>query len=258
MWNIVLTAVAIMLVLTIGEAQEVMLVKRYSRGSWEEGRLIVYYKGSWGTVCHDRFTDAAARVVCFMLGYGRAGRVIGNRYGAGYGFKIWLDDVVCTGLETNIGDCKHNGWGIHDCVHSEDVSISCVPTVKLTGGARRQGLLEVYHNGTWGTVCDDYFNSASARVVCNMLGYGYVGQVMRRAYRYGVRRAPIWLDDVRCSGTETSIFNCPHRGWGIHNCGHDEDVAVSCYNEVRLVGADGFKGRLEVYRNGIWGTVCDN
>ena len=35
-----------------------------------EGRLEVYYNSSWGTVCDDGFTDAAARVVCYTLGYG--------------------------------------------------------------------------------------------------------------------------------------------------------------------------------------------
>ena len=38
----------------------------------------------------------------------------------------------------------------------------------------------------------------------------------------------IWLDDVRCRGTETDIALCPHRGWGSHNCGHHEDVSVRC------------------------------
>ena len=38
----------------------------------------------------------------------------------------------------------------------------------------------------------------------------------------------IWLDDVSCIGTETDITLCPHSGWGIHNCVHDEDVSVRC------------------------------
>jgi hypothetical protein len=36
------------------------------------------------------------------------------------------------------------------------------------------------------------------------------------------------LDDVRCQGTESSISQCRHRGWGISNCEHSEDVGVIC------------------------------
>jgi len=53
------------------------------------------------------------------------GQMLGNRYGPGTG-QIWLDDLQCTGSETYIGDCPHNGWGLHDCGHYEDVSIACI------------------------------------------------------------------------------------------------------------------------------------
>ena len=36
------------------------------------------------------------------------------------------------------------------------------------------------------------------------------------------------LDDLGCAGTETSLFDCPHSGVNIHNCGHTEDAGVSC------------------------------
>ena len=73
MLNAVLSAVALLLILTMGSAQKVRLV---GGPTPQEGRLEVYYNGTWGTVCDNGFTDAAARVVCYMLGYGRIGQFL--------------------------------------------------------------------------------------------------------------------------------------------------------------------------------------
>jgi len=245
-----LSAVAMMILFTTGRAQRVRLVG--GDGPYE-GRLEVYYNGRWGTVCDDYFSDVAAGVVCYMLGYGRVGRFIRNRYGAGSG-TIWLHNVRCSGSETNIADCSHRGWGIHGCRHYEDVSVSCLG-VRLVGGeSLREGRLEVYYNGTWGTVCDDGFNDAAARVVCYSLGYGRIGR--SAGNRYGAGNGTIWLDELRCNGRETSIADCSHRGWGNHSCSHSQDASVSCPG-VRLVGGPSSQeGRLEVFHDGIWGTVC--
>jgi len=57
--------------------------------------------------------------------YGGSGLVIGNRYGAGEG-PILLDNVQCYFHGEHLEDCEHDGWGRHDCNHSQDVSISCI------------------------------------------------------------------------------------------------------------------------------------
>ena len=44
----------------------------------------------------------------------------------------------------------------------------------VDGPSAREGRLEVYYNSSWGTVCDDGFTKETARVVCYILGYGYV------------------------------------------------------------------------------------
>lgn len=50
----------------------------------------------------------------------------GALYGQGQG-PIWLDNVYCVGTETVIHNCYHGGWGSHNCDHSKDLSINCVP-----------------------------------------------------------------------------------------------------------------------------------
>ena len=48
---------------------------------------------------------------------------------------------------------------------------------------------------------------------------------------YGGGTGPIWLDDVRCTGNERSLAECPHRGWNVHkNCRHADDVSIMCGN----------------------------
>jgi len=87
--------------------------------------------------------------------------------------------------------------------------------------------VEVYHNGEWGTVCDDDWNLNDAQVVCNELDFGMVIASKVEAF-YGPGSGQIWLDQLHCIGTELTIKNCPHGGWGIHDCGHHEDAGVKC------------------------------
>ncbi|XP_072170578.1 scavenger receptor cysteine-rich domain-containing protein DMBT1-like [Diadema setosum] len=192
-------------------------------------------------------------------------------YGQGSG-QILLDNVQCTGTESNLVDCSHNEYGVHNCAHSEDVGVKCIPTaatghVRLVGGEdNTHGRVEFYYNGHWGTVCDDWWDIEDANVVCRMLGFEGALRYSCCA-EYGEGSGPILLDDVECNGTETNLADCPHNGYGMHNCWHSEDVGVECIpkgkkmagNQVRLIGGeDDTQGRVEIYHNGQWGTVCDN
>jgi len=50
----------------------------------------------------------------------------------------------------------------------------CLVLVRLAGDNRppNAGRLEIYYNGTWGTVCGTYFGHTGADVACYMLGFG--------------------------------------------------------------------------------------
>lgn len=46
-------------------------------------------------------------------------------FGQGEG-PIVLDGVQCSGLETYITDCHHNGFFTHNCIHAEDAGVQCL------------------------------------------------------------------------------------------------------------------------------------
>ena len=87
--------------------------------------------------------------------------------------------------------------------------------------------MEVYHNGEWGTVCDDGWDLNDAQVVCKELGYGNATNATVNAF-YGQGSGQIWLSDLKCVGTEWTLSNCSHSGWGEFFCSHYREAGVKC------------------------------
>ncbi|XP_019639431.1 PREDICTED: uncharacterized protein LOC109481341 isoform X1 [Branchiostoma belcheri] len=141
--------------------------------------------------------------------------------------------------QTNINECAsnpcRNGGNCVDGVNrftcecqGNYMGTLCDKAIRLVGGSlSNEGRVEVLHNGQWGTVCDDSWDINDAHVVCRSLGYPDAHQHTTQA-SFGPGSGSIWLDDVGCRGTEGSLADCPHNGWGNHNCGHSEDAGVVC------------------------------
>ena len=106
--------------------------------------------------------------------------------------------------------------------------VTAIP-LRLQGplSANGTGRLEVFYNGIWGTVCDDSWDINDAKVACRQLGYAYAVRALQGS-DIPDGTGQIWLDDLKCNGSEQNLISCSHSGLGNENCGHGEDAGVEC------------------------------
>ncbi|XP_007502896.1 scavenger receptor cysteine-rich type 1 protein M130 [Monodelphis domestica] len=228
-----------------------------------EGRVELKVRGEWGTVCDDNWGSMETSIVCKQLGCGSVLHFLGNnKNGSG---PIWLDEVSCLGNESALWNCHHNGWGQHNCNHEEDVSVICSDGADLTlklgnGTSSCSGRVEVRVQNQWGTVCDDNWDKNAGAVVCRQAGCpSTMMALISINASYDIEN--IWLDEVSCNGNESSLWDCKHRGWKNHDCGHNEDVGMMCIDssalELRLLGGSSqCAGIVEVRVHEEAGVVC--
>ena len=55
----------------------------------------------------------------------------------------------------------------------------------------------------------------------------YVGAVAFTSAYFGQGTGSIWIDDARCTGSESRLIDCPHDTSTV-DCGHNEDAGVRC------------------------------
>ncbi|KAK3091405.1 hypothetical protein FSP39_019663 [Pinctada imbricata] len=114
--------------------------------------------------------------------------------------------------------------------------------LRLVGGnSTNEGRLEIKYVNIWGTICSDRFNISAANVACKQLGFAGAKSVKH----FGAGSGQIWLDEVRCNGSEKNILDCKKNSFAAHDCTHNQDVGVVCkgcsqqevkVKETRVIG----------------------
>nr|XP_019953640.1 PREDICTED: lysyl oxidase homolog 3 isoform X1 [Paralichthys olivaceus] len=249
-----------------------------------EGRVELFYKGEWGTICDDDFSITNANVLCRQLGFVSAtGWTHSAKYGKGQG-KIWLDNVQCNGGERSIDHCKSRGWGNSDCTHDEDAGVVCkderipgfldsnvidsqvdenrVEEVRLrpvvTTAKKKlpttEGVVEVKYKDGWAQICDLGWTIKNTHVVCGMLGFPHERKVNKNFYKLYLERQKNYfhLHSVACTGTEVHLAACPlefNKPNATFACHGGMAAVVSCMPGPLFTQNNSLKKKLKISSN---------
>ena len=155
------------------------------------------------------------------------------------------------------------------CSHLYDVGITCSESctnhdVRLVdGSSSSEGRLEICLGGFWGTVCDNQFHNADAKVVCRQLGLPYAGAEAVYDAGFGRGTDHVAITNLYCTGSESSLAQCNYQTGSSVSCSHANDAGVICQDVCSdgaiRVAASGLpnSGRVEICYFAEWGTVCD-
>uniref|UniRef100_H3A2K9 Soluble scavenger receptor cysteine-rich domain-containing protein SSC5D n=1 Tax=Latimeria chalumnae TaxID=7897 RepID=H3A2K9_LATCH len=269
------------------------LVDEESRCS---GRLEILHENIWGSVC-DQYLDLEdASVICKHLSCGVAVSVGGAHFGKGDGL-MWRDSFHCGGNESHVWKCPTT-WDQPSCTSNKTAGVicseSCVTeslhySLKIVSTEKRHlisittlntnsvefkelkpvsdrhdcaGRVEVFYNGTWGSVCSNNMRDVTIGVICQQMGCGNTGTLDKQ---FGEEGSGLkWLDSISCFGYESVFWQCPPLPWGQNKCIQGEVAQIACQEKDTIInfpctGETGAcEGTVEVYSEGRWGTVCSN
>ena len=210
-----------------------------------DGRLEVMFNGAWGRVCSNFWDIRDGDVACKQLGFtgARTVKIFTTLSSLEY---VWMDGIHCTGQEKNLSKCNFYGWG-HANSSCHDAGVECETfngdsldgnyEIRLVDGtSEREGRVEIFYGGIWGSVCDTNWSLVQANVVCHQLGYSEAVAVYKDSW-YGPGNGIVIMDGVDCIGDESRLADCYFKGWGHvneHCIHHTNDVSIECDGESRF------------------------
>lgn len=221
------------------------------------GRVEVIYENfGWGTVLDNGWNVLGGDVICRQMGCGSALSVNGgSAFGKGLG-TAWMYNTTCTGTEISLKSCI-SGYE-KKSLHNNDAGVVCrgkcerqtvnyddyaktarqmqcdfiwiflLSEVKLVNSQSVcHGTVQVRYSGDWGTICHYNWDLLDGIVLCRELGCGPLKEAYTSAY-FGNGTGEIMMDNVLCTGSESSLKECSHSTSVNSLCTHSQDAGVDC------------------------------
>ncbi|PVD36007.1 hypothetical protein C0Q70_02977 [Pomacea canaliculata] len=237
-----------------------------------EGRVEVFLNGVWGTVTDskDYYSGVAANVICRGLhGNEYSGSVVSKeesamRFDILKNRAIAMQEIACNGNEKNLHECYYQ-TGLESSNrmpnnHIDDLAVVC----NKDGERTNEGRVEVFKNGSWVSLCRPLVNGRVAEAICEQLGFSSVGAQMYYGGSYGPAPGEIYRGTIDCNYYHSNYSYCTF-GPETSYCDPQQALGISCntssseVSNMRLVGGKSvYEGRVEVFLNGVWGTVTDS
>eukprot|EP00057_Strongylocentrotus_purpuratus_P005583 XP_003731317.1 PREDICTED: scavenger receptor cysteine-rich domain superfamily protein [Strongylocentrotus purpuratus] len=216
----------------------------------EQGRLEVFLKGEWGYVAAGYYSSIDRYTVCRHLGYAGAFYTYRSEF-ARSSRPILIDDISCGDNDMKITDCyilELSGPN-STRIERDEVSALCFPYESVANHPvrfrdengvinRNYGVIEIYHDGIWGPICDSYFYQHE--ILCSQLGHTDLtmgGSLSNYDGKY-TSNGPMWFRLSYCprySGLygfdHDKIYECRHGPWGKpdpDDCSRDNVATARC------------------------------
>lgn len=230
-----------------------------------EGNVEIFHNGRWGNICDDEWDKYEAEVVCRQLGFELDVKATHSGTFGNARRKYWMDNLFCNGKETELSECRFDGWGQSDCDHSEAAGVVCTVEknetnvvvldsqakpikfeyksrepmqVRLVGGRNgEEGRVEVRfgNEGEFGDICADGWSLLEANVICKQLNLGYANQAYQTDYFGGSNGTNVILSGAECIGDETELAQCKFGGYARNTKCHGNQLhvaGVSCVENM--------------------------
>uniref|UniRef100_A0A1X7UFK0 SRCR domain-containing protein n=1 Tax=Amphimedon queenslandica TaxID=400682 RepID=A0A1X7UFK0_AMPQE len=215
--------------------------------------IVRVYVNGWGNICNDdSFGLSEANVICHQLGYTGASsysKAGVESFGTDHVSAKW-DDFNCDDSNfLSVAQCTYSTAIDSDCSSdSTDATVTCYSSklwdsnpypgmVRITGYYSNEGLVEVYCNGQWGTICSSGFYDDDANAICRQLGYESFSQYNHLTTIARNYSQPVWSTEM--SSRENTCFgsmnSCPSHSLNASCAIYYKTVTISCKENSRYL-----------------------